>query len=537
MFRGRPVELNSGDSLAFKRVIKWVNHCAENHANCKRKINFEMPRRILDLKDNFSTGHIKLIETGEIQEPYITLSHCWGSVGHFTTTKSSLADRHSGISFDALPKTFQDAVIISQQLEIRYLWIDSLCICQDDSTDWERESARMASIYSNSYLTIAASSAKDSFVGCFNSHPRTYVEFCDTAKNGTTGQILAFLLPIEKVYNRAYRKVKWLEMRSEPLSGRGWAFQERLLARRMLYYASDQIYFECKDSFISEDGVKIQGPFNPIDVDVEGVEVNSYSGDSQKLQGWPSVVWGYTLRQLTKPDDIFPALSGLAKAYQERVKDEYIAGIWKQSLLNGGLTWLVSHRVDAKMSKPAPSRYRAPSWSWASLDCPIRMTIYDTTKISPLAVIIDIHIELKGENPFGEVSGGWLKLRAPKVKLFERKEKKPSYQTLAVPHTKVIRFTTEYGNISGEYAILDNIDQSDRAQREVLRNTELFFLAIQKYRISSTLGYKYMGLIITPVDGEDETFKRLGMLTFNDAFLGDVAVVEGKDLIADVTLV
>lgn len=67
-----------------------------------------------------------------------------------------------------LPKTFQEAIALTRKLGVRYLWIDSLCIIQDDHHGWEVESAKMATIYSLSYLTIAATHAADSQQGCFS---------------------------------------------------------------------------------------------------------------------------------------------------------------------------------------------------------------------------------------------------------------------------------------------------------------------------------------------------------------------------------
>jgi hypothetical protein len=87
----------------------------------------------------------------------MALSHCWGSAQTFVTTKSTLAARKSGINFGDLPKTFQDAIVVTRMLGVQYLCIDSLCILQGDVEDWEREGSRMADIYQNSYLNHCGS--------------------------------------------------------------------------------------------------------------------------------------------------------------------------------------------------------------------------------------------------------------------------------------------------------------------------------------------------------------------------------------------
>jgi hypothetical protein len=109
-----------------------------------------------------------LLEPGDLKGEYVTLSHCWGDRHIVTTTKESLPRRKDGIEVSLLPKTFVDAIMITRKLKFRYLWIDSLCIIQDDEADWELESKEMAKIYKNSALTISASAAPNGEYGCFS---------------------------------------------------------------------------------------------------------------------------------------------------------------------------------------------------------------------------------------------------------------------------------------------------------------------------------------------------------------------------------
>jgi hypothetical protein len=71
------------------------------------------------------------------------------------------------IDIAELPKTFQDAIEISRRLDIRFLWIDSLCIIQDSKEDWLKESVIMGDIYQHAYCNIAATAAPDGRTGCF----------------------------------------------------------------------------------------------------------------------------------------------------------------------------------------------------------------------------------------------------------------------------------------------------------------------------------------------------------------------------------
>jgi hypothetical protein len=125
----------------------------------------DLTTRVLELDS--SNDSLRLVEGKSCVDPYVTLSYCWGTLQTLTTTKSSIVSREQEIGFSELPLTLQDAVRVTRELDIHYLWIDALYIIQDDNDDWQREAARMASVYRNSHLTIAASNAAKSSAGFF----------------------------------------------------------------------------------------------------------------------------------------------------------------------------------------------------------------------------------------------------------------------------------------------------------------------------------------------------------------------------------
>lgn len=117
-----------GDPVSLNRLRTWLKGCQSNHSKC----NFEptpLPSRVLDLADPaLSQTQIRLVEPAlETTGHYAALSHCWGVSRQFTTTKATLEARKSGIDVPTLPKTFQDAVTVTRELGVRYLWLDSLC--------------------------------------------------------------------------------------------------------------------------------------------------------------------------------------------------------------------------------------------------------------------------------------------------------------------------------------------------------------------------------------------------------------------------
>lgn len=160
------------DSLGLART--WLNTCCESHAQCRSDSNgrlasnFQLPTRLLDIRSNVP----RLTETSNyiwVDRPhYATLSHCWGTEQFLCLTTDNVGRlTREGIALTELTKTFQDAITIARAVGLDYIWIDSLCIVQDDLGDWYKEAAAMSSVYSGSTLNIAASSAKSGKDGCF----------------------------------------------------------------------------------------------------------------------------------------------------------------------------------------------------------------------------------------------------------------------------------------------------------------------------------------------------------------------------------
>ena len=179
-----------------------------------------MPRRVLDVggvNDSSATKDqdIRLIETRDGISDYICLSHCWGSE-MFKTTKENINERMQNIRFNDLLATFKDAVRITRDLDKRYLWIDSLCIIQNDSGDWHDERLRMHEMYGNSYLTIAASKTKGPDDGLFSVSFQHKLQQFSFAPDGQGQSVM-----------RVRQKISHFNsIDSFPLLKRGWVFQE-----------------------------------------------------------------------------------------------------------------------------------------------------------------------------------------------------------------------------------------------------------------------------------------------------------------------
>ncbi|KAH8900567.1 HET-domain-containing protein, partial [Thozetella sp. PMI_491] len=267
------------------------------------------PRRLLDVGSEIEP--VQLVDA-TTQVPYIALSHCWGKKHLLRTTQETLDSMAGEVPFQNLSPTFQHSVQLTRALGIRHLWIDSLCIVQDDPADWEAEAAKMAAIYTNAILVLSASAASD----------------------GEGGFI-----------NHSIQSPPRMRQRSLPLFDRAWAYQERLLATRILHFATGEMVWECKE--------------------VMACECRLRWTQKKKVEddAWHLIVTNYSKRLLTFDTDRLPALSGLAKAFSESASGgTYLAGLWSTSLLDD-LTWCNTNRQESKY----PSTYLAPSWSWVSV--------------------------------------------------------------------------------------------------------------------------------------------------------------------------
>lgn len=395
--RLRPFCEDSGSPKALRVVSSWLENCQENHEKCYHG-HTTLPSRVLAV-GCIGDGSIKLIEPDAgIVEKYASLSHCWGIVPMLTTTHTSRYAHMSGIFVTDLPKTFRDAVTVTRYLGIPYLWIDSLCIIQDDPQDWARESSRMMEVYSNAYVVIAANHASDSAGGCFHVR-RSRISASLRIPGIGLVHVQLGANSDEFLYHNS-------EFSNEPLAKRAWALQERFLAARTIHYNTEQMYFECRHGLVGEDGCKSDRRY----CDLSPGMNHRYSA-RKALQIWSSIIWTYGERYLTKPTDRFPAMSGIASTLGCLLKDEYVAGLWSRVMVQG-MAWQGLWRP-----QPQPiDEYIGPSWSWASFQ---GIAALDTkSNWRSIAMIEDWHVELTHpDDPYGRVNSASVRVRGPITQL------------------------------------------------------------------------------------------------------------------------
>lgn len=327
-----------------------------------------LPRRLIDVEAG-EPAQVKLIETRGRREEYAALSYCWGKQKTYITARDNLAEIFKGVEITRFPQTIQDAIITVRKLGIKYLWVDALCIIQDDEKDWKEEASRMGWIYANAYLTLAATSAKSSTEGFLSGRQTQKVTLgFRVNRNSDIQGEFSFRKPSDFVEDQSEYIL------NSPLLKRGWVKQERILSRRTVDFSSKQVYFECRTSVASEDRrTESADDRRHASELMNMVWVLSQQGNNEVAEPmfdlffsiWGNIVEDYSGLNLTRASDKLPALQGLANFTSLARPGRYLCGIWEHNLADG-LLWEPKERPTTAVKELV-----APSWSWASSKSPV----------------------------------------------------------------------------------------------------------------------------------------------------------------------
>ncbi|KAJ4245717.1 hypothetical protein NW762_013841 [Fusarium torreyae] len=427
--RGYRVGRYTNSRESFERAKEWLSECLTEHA-CPRPgtARVLLPKRLLVVEGALDDP-VRLVETRGDEYPYVCLSHRWGDPRHkqLKTTTRTVKSHMEKIEWVDLPATFRDSVTVCRSMNVKYLWIDSLCILQSFSEitptelevtrqDFAQENSTMARTYQNSHFTISADLSDHMDSGFFSKHPVD-----DYRKEVITDDGNRAFVYIREPINHYQDNVPNLETR-------GWTLQEFLLPPRVLHFGEFDIEWRCKTQITCECGHLDRQEYNQSPWHRHHsteVAVKPPPNDSEgALKWWERVVHEYTSRQLTNAADKLPALSGLAQQRKQVRGGVYLAGLWQDSLLHD-LCWYHVSNYNVATSGGVGHRhphYRAPSWSWAAVDTdsgcswwwtgPIGLHSRQLTKEpKPACVILESICEPATTDDTGEVRSGFLNIK------------------------------------------------------------------------------------------------------------------------------
>ncbi|KAK3952979.1 heterokaryon incompatibility protein-domain-containing protein [Pseudoneurospora amorphoporcata] len=364
-------------SSSLDRAKEWLSLCRHTHQHCRpgklmtlgsrrsksiRLINIRYQDR-----HNYTCRLVNhFLDVDDVD--YMTLSYRWTTHVHKTRlTQKNHTLYYNGIPTNTWPQVYHDAVTVARHLGIQYLWIDALCIIQDDTKDWNEQAALMNFIYERGVLNIAAAMGEKA--DGLRAYRDSLVVF-DCVLSDPSGESWGFL-----GYNAEAPDLT----REAPLYKRGWTFQERVLSTRTLNFGI-QLVWECFEGTASETiRLRVPDQDTPFRLKKALRDPASFANfpemGSTTIQRfsalWQSAVKTFSVMSLTEPSDRMPALQGITNRFGHILNLDpaqyHVAGIWlvdcRQLAWKRVYTkkWLTS--MDDDLARELSKHY--PSWSWA----------------------------------------------------------------------------------------------------------------------------------------------------------------------------
>lgn len=505
-------------------ATSWIMSCIVNHPMCThtRTGLSHIPSRLIAIGscDDFSDVHLCLGSEIQPDFQYITLSHSWGGDIPVMLTTDLEQEYQRQIPWDPLPQTFKDAIKVARKLRIvfgvQYIWIDALCILQGCSEDWHKEGRNMCDIYSFSFCNFAACIGPNSSWGLFRDRDSFSSHTCIV--QAQIDDKPASFFEVENCQSLR------TDIERSELGSRAWVLQEILLAQRVLYFAPQRIFWECGSLCAQEGAPSREMICSSIQREIlhsrEGLTVSgkerlrSEDADYRLYRKWMNMVHNYTGRRLTRSSDKLVAISGLAKHIAASLanKDVYILGLWKRNLLLH-LVWKVSY--GQRTSRPEP--YRAPSWSWASVDGTIynHRTNQDAVEhTSALAKIEDLQIDyVVPEDPYGQVKSAQIFLQGRLIRV--GLDLPPAFATNGGELAKL--------NWQGE-SLMESLGGPGLARLDILMSAQnippsAYFMPLVDEKYDSPASPRqgdWIGLVLQPVQGSRGTYERFATSEVGD---------------------
>ena len=369
-----------GSEESFEIYRSWIRSCEEGHERCRgvrEKLSQQCPARLIHVgKADDKDIRVHSTEPNS-RVQYAALSYCWGGNQEKSmTVRQNLDERHKGFPLAKLPQTIQDGIITTRKLGLDYLWVDAICIIQDDEADIQHELIIMDEIYSGAFITIIVARATKVYDGFLQ--PRNVeqgygsvcrVRYRQTRKEGTEEIKSAFLSAnlLDITYD-------------DPIDSRGWTFQERCRSFRTLRFGSKQTVWECPEGhkvdggrnyrFESSNDIPFTGTLKDSPDRFRPDNICLSTDRNWALEGWQKLVHEYSNRNLTQPTDKLPAFAAIAKAFGTLLQLDpecYLAGLWDFDICMQ-LRW---RRPDDMPIGGWCRERHGPTWSWSSLKGPV----------------------------------------------------------------------------------------------------------------------------------------------------------------------
>lgn len=440
----RPLSVHPLDDTCISFIKACWRECEVNHKSCTSvKEHSLRPSRLIHVGED-SQSTVCLLDDGIGEHKYAALSYCWGGSDVSCLTTATIEGFSNEIPWHDLSRTHRDAIQVARKLSIAYLWIDALCIVQDDRSDWLEESSKMRDIYSSAELVICADNSEGTDSGFLRERldehqwPTPEAPSYRTMEGRTPNEEMRLCIWTRKLHGPDDKGARILQVddrpwnrhilhgelpKKEPISQRAWCLQEYLSAKRCVRFTSQEVIWDCRSQIKCECGRRATTPgktglfkqkFHNI-MDRETLPSESL------LRQWRDIVQEFSNRQLTRQTDQLAAIAGIAREFAAWGCGTYVAGHFEGTLLST-LLWGPPDPISRfEKELRLPYEYVAPSWSWASIsECvdllkyaPVFTGDHDPVSWSWTAETIGGESNFVGPDEFGPVTSGYIRLAAP----------------------------------------------------------------------------------------------------------------------------
>ncbi|KAL8418292.1 hypothetical protein RB594_001776 [Gaeumannomyces avenae] len=365
-----------------KLAQHWLGGCDAGHEHCRRAFRSspapaQLPCRLI-LLDNLDSGDLRIVRTSDMGEQtvrYCALSYCWPDDAHACTilTSQNEDEYTQGFKLGTLVSGLQDACRFAKLIGFRYIWIDALCIQQGRGGDWHAQAQAMDTVYTNAAVTISLADGtgldrlarvrETSFI----SNPQALCSMLSGIPCQTNTGLDIPSSSQERLYRALTATHNFVSRPLGILDSRAWAFQERLLSRRIISITREGLFWDCLHHSASDRrpaGIKgdhspefrdsddrnlkrlllgaLPGPFETSD----SVPLASRNASrSDLLRHWRRILQQYTKRSLTYQTDKLVAADGVMGRMGKLLLDDNVLGICRTDAVRC-LLWFEEPRLD-----------------------------------------------------------------------------------------------------------------------------------------------------------------------------------------------
>ncbi|KAF2853965.1 HET-domain-containing protein [Plenodomus tracheiphilus IPT5] len=337
-------------------IKSWLSDCEQSHGDSCNKHR----------TSNAETEEILLVDVvndcltvATYEQYYFALSYVWGASKQFLTLTDNYEElcRPGSLSAQPLTQTIRDSMSFVKSLGERYLWIDTVCIVQNDTPKKAKAIAQMCSIYSKAVATIISLSGASADAGLSGIPP--------TARNTTAMYVCPGLHITQRSILDQMMKTYNYDSEDCVYNSRAWTFQERLLSNRSIIFVDEQVYFHCKQHLVCEDRCeKDETDFYTLENMRESStrlrsKAQTYS-PLNEFRWYEQIVVEYTTKRMGKPDDIINAFTGVQTELSNMFNWNFTAGL-PTPLLDLALLWTPITNIQRRRLATS----QQPSWSWS----------------------------------------------------------------------------------------------------------------------------------------------------------------------------